>query len=203
MWLQSRPHAVRLLGGLCGTSTAAAATPSANAACPGAPSSARTWEPTSCRPWKTGCGWKATPTAFGTSAGGSGPARTGPANGLRPDGIEDEANPNKYRSGALINVSMWDMMDKKFCELGQERTLQGGSGASPGEKRRTAGDRKLDKKWRDYQESLAAEAAQTAENETEGGTPAPSLHWPSGGHHPGHTTLGDFLEVTKRAKANP
>ena len=70
---------------------------------------------------------------------------------LRPDGIGDEADPNKYRSGATINVSMWDMIEKKFREPGQERTLQGGSGASPGEKKRIAGDRKRDKKWREYQ----------------------------------------------------
>ena len=48
-------------------------------------------------------------------------------------------------------------------------------------------------------ESLAAEAAQGAK----GGTPAPSPQRGSGGHHPGHTTLGDFLEVAKQAKAKP
>ena len=126
-----------------------------------------------------------------------------PGEGLRPDGIEDEADPNEYRSGATINVSMWDMIEKKFREPEQERMLQGGSGASLGEKKRTAGDRKRDKKWREYQESLATEAAQAAENETKGGTPAPSTERASGGHHPGHTTLGDFLEVAKRAKAKP
>ena len=103
----------------------------------------------------------------------------------------------------MINVSMWDMMEKKFQEPG-ERTLQGSSSsASPGKEKRSAGDKKRDKKWREYQESLAAEAAQAAENETKGGTPAPSPQQASGGHHPGHTTLGDFFEVAKKTKAKP
>ena len=123
-----------------------------------------------------------------------------PGEGLRPDGIEGDENPNKYPSGATINVSMWDMIEKKPPEPGNERTLQGSSGsASPGKEKRSAGDKKRDKKWREYQESLAAEAAQAAK----GGTPAPSPQRASGGHHPGHTTLGDFLEVAKKAKAKP
>ena len=105
-----------------------------------------------------------------------------PGEGLRPDGIEEDKNPNDYPSGATINVSMWDMIERKFPELGNERTLQGSSGsASPGKEKRSAGDKKRDKKWRDYQESLAAEAAQAAK----GGTPAPSPQRASGGHHPG------------------
>ena len=95
---------------------------------------------------------------------------------------------------------MWDMIEKEFPELGNERTLEGGSSsAPPGKEKRSAGDRKRDRKWREYQESLAAESAQGAK----GGTPAPSPQWASGGHHPGHTTLGDFLEVAKQAKAKP
>ena len=127
-----------------------------------------------------------------------------PGEGLRPDGIEEDENPNEYPSGATINVSMWDMIEKKFQEPGG-RTLQGSSSssASPGKDKRSAGDKKRDKKWREYQESLAAEAAQAAENETKGGTPAPSPQRASGGHHPGHTTLGDFLEVAKETKAKP
>ena len=123
-----------------------------------------------------------------------------PGEGLRPDGIDEDENPNEYPSGATINVSMWDMIEKKFPELGNERRLQGSSSsASPGKKRLSAGDRKRDKKWREYQESLAAEAAQAAR----GGTPSPSPELASGGHHPGHSTLGDFLEVAKQAKAKP
>ena len=92
------------------------------------------------------------------------------------------------------------MIEKKFPEPGKEGTLQGSSSsASPGKEKRSAGDRKRDKKWREYQESLAAEAPQAAK----GGTPAPSPQRASGGHHPGHTTLGDFLEVAKQAKAKP
>ena len=127
-----------------------------------------------------------------------------PGEGLRPDGIEDDKNPNKYPSGATINVSIWDMIEKKFREPGDERTLQGSnSGASPGKEKRSAGDKKRDKKWREYQESLAAKAAQAAENKTKGATPAPSPGRAGGSHHPGHTTLGDFLEVAKKAKAKP
>ena len=96
------------------------------------------------------------------------------------------------------------MIGKKFPEPGNERSLQGSiSSASPGKEKRSAGDKKRDKKWREYKESLAAEAAQAAENGTKGGTPAPSPQRASGGHHPGHTTLGDFLEVAKKAKAKP
>ena len=127
-----------------------------------------------------------------------------PGEGLRPDGIENDEDPNDYPSGATINVSIWDMIKKKFREPGDECTLQGSnSSASPGKGKRFAGDKKRDKKWREYQESLAAEAAQAAENDTKGGTPAPSPQRANGGDHPGHTTLGDFLEVTKRAKAKP
>ena len=123
-----------------------------------------------------------------------------PGEGLRPDGIEEDEKPNEYPSGASINVSMWDMIEKEFPELGNERRLQGGSSsASPGKEKRSAGDRRRDRKWREYQESLAAEAAQGAR----GGTPAHSPQRANGGHQPGDTTLGDFLEVAKQAKAKP
>ena len=123
-----------------------------------------------------------------------------PGGGLRLDGIEADEKPNEYPSGATINVCMWDMIEKKFPEAGNERTLQGSSSSAfPEKEKRSAGDRKRDKKWREYQESLAAEAAQGAK----GGTPARSPQRASGGHHPGHTTLGDFLQVAKQAKAKP
>ena len=123
-----------------------------------------------------------------------------PGEGLHPDGIDEDENPNEYPSGATINVSMWDMIEKKFLEPGNERTLQGSSSSvSPGKGKRSAGDRKRHKKWREYQESLAAEAAQAAR----GGTPASSPQRASGGHHPSHIPLGDFLEVAKQAKAKP
>ena len=77
-----------------------------------------------------------------------------PGEGLRPDGIEEDEDSNEYPSGASINVSMWDMIEKNFPEPGSERRLQGSSSASPGT----------------GEESLAAEAAQGAK----GGTPAPS-----------------------------
>ena len=123
-----------------------------------------------------------------------------PGEGLRPDGIEEDENSNEYPSGASINVSMWDMIEKNFPEPGSERRLPGsGSSASPGKGKRSAGDRKRDRKWREYQESLAAEAAQGAK----GGTPAPSSQRVNGGHHPGSTTLGDYFQVAKQTKAKP
>ena len=124
-----------------------------------------------------------------------------PGERLCPDGIGEDEKPNEYPSGATINVSMWDMIERKFPEPGTERTLQGSSSgsASPGKEKRSAGDRKRDRKWREYKESLAAEAAQGAK----GGTPAPSPQRASGGHHPGHTTLGEFLQVAKQTKAKP
>ena len=112
-----------------------------------------------------------------------------PGEGLRPDGIGEDEMPNEYPSGASINVSMWDMIEKNVPEPGSERRLQGSSSASPGKEKRSAGDRKRDQKWREYEESLAAEAAQGAK----GGTPAPSPQRANGGHHPGHATLGDFI----------
>ena len=123
-----------------------------------------------------------------------------PGEGLRPDGIEEDENSNEYPSGASINVSMWDMIEKNFPEPGSERRLQGSSNsASPGKEKRSAGDRKRDRKWREYQESLAAEAAQGAK----GGTRSHSPQRANGGHRPGHATLGDFLEVAKQTKAKP
>ena len=123
-----------------------------------------------------------------------------PGEGLRPDGIEEDEKPNKYPSGATINVSMWDMIEKNFPEPGNERRLQGSSSsASPGKEKRSAGDRKRDRKWREYQASLAAEAAQGAR----GGTPAPSPQRANGGHHPGQATFGDFIQVAKQTQAKP
>ena len=70
-----------------------------------------------------------------------------PGEGLRPAGIEEDEKPNEYPSGASINVSMWDMIEKEFPELGNARTLQGSSSssASPGKEKRSAGDRRRDR----------------------------------------------------------
>ena len=55
---------------------------------------------------------------------------------------------------------MWDMIEKSFREPRDERTLQSSnSSASPGKEKRSAGDKKRDRKWREYPESLDAEAA--------------------------------------------
>ena len=73
-----------------------------------------------------------------------------PGEGLRPDGIEEDKNPNEYPSGATINVSMWDMIKKKFLKPENQRTLQGSSSsAPPGKEKPSAGDKKRDKKWRE------------------------------------------------------
>ena len=94
--------------------------------------------------------------------------------GPRRDGIDEDKNPNEYLSDATINVSILDMIEKKFPEPGNERTLQGSnSSASPGNEKRSAGDRKWDKKWRENQESLAGEDAQAADNKTKGRNPGP------------------------------
>ena len=122
-----------------------------------------------------------------------------PDEGLRPDGIEEDEDPNAYPSGASINVSLWDVIEKKFPEPGSQRRLQGSSSASLATEKRSAGDKKRDRKWREYQESLAAEAAQGAK----GGTPAPSPQRANGGHHPGSTTLGDYIQVAKQTQAKP
>ena len=87
---------------------------------------------------------------------------------------------------------MWDMIEKNFPEPGSERRLQG-------KEKRSDGDRKRDRKWREYQEYPAAEAAQGAK----GGTPAPGPQRANGAQHPGHTTLGDSLEVAKQGRAKP
>ena len=91
------------------------------------------------------------------------------------------------------------MIEKKFPEPGSERRLQGSSSASPGKEKRSAGDKKQDRKWREYQESLATEAAQAAK----GRTPAPSPQRANGGHRPGSTTLGDNIRVARQTKAKP
>ena len=73
-----------------------------------------------------------------------------PGEGLRPDGIEEDEKPNEYPWGASINVSVWDMIEKEFPALGNERRLQGSSSsASPGKENRSAGVRRRDRKWRE------------------------------------------------------
>ena len=185
--------------GCCGGSSTATAIPSAKAACPGASSSARTWARTACRQWRNGCGRRGNEYRFRRKRWRTWTRPHRPGEGLRPDRIEEDEKPNEYPSGASINVSMWDMIEKEFPELGNERRLQGSSSASPGKVKRSARDRRRDRKWREYQESLAAEAAKGAR----GGTPAHSPKRAGGGHQPGHTTLGDFLEVAKQTKAKP
>ena len=56
-----------------------------------------------------------------------------PGKGCVPDGIEEDEEPNAYPSGASINVSLWDVIEKKFPEPGNERRLQGSSSAVSGD----------------------------------------------------------------------
>ena len=122
-----------------------------------------------------------------------------PGEGLRPDGIEEDEDSNEYPSGASINISMWDMIEKNFPEPGSERRLQGSSSASPEKEKRPAGDRKRDRKWREFQESLAAEAAQGAK----GGTRAPSPQRANGGHNPATPPSATSSKSPGRPRPSP
>ena len=108
----------------------------------------------------------------------------------RPDRIEEDEKPNEYPWGASINVPLWDMIDKNLLEPGSECRLQGSSSSA---------SLKKEKRYVEYKESLAAKAAQGAK----GGIRAPSPQRANGGHQPGSTTLADFLQVAKHAKAKP
>ena len=121
-----------------------------------------------------------------------------PGEGLRPDGIEEDEDPNAYPSGASINVSLWDVIEKNFPEPGSERGLQGSSSASPATEKRSAGDKKRDRRWREYQESLAAEAAQGAK----GGTP-PRLHHPWRLHPSRQADPGQAPSAALEGRAGP
>ena len=96
-----------------------------------------------------------------------------PGEGLRPDGIEDDEKPNEYPSGATINVSIWDMIEKKFRGPGEERTLQGSSSSSHGKEKRSAGDRKRDKKWREYQQFPGCRSRPSRGERDQGRNPSP------------------------------
>ena len=108
-----------------------------------------------------------------------------PGEGLRPDGIEEDKNSNEYPSGASINVSMWDMIEKNFPEPESERRLQGSSSStSPGKEKRSAGDRKRDRKWREYQESLAASRTRRQGRNPSPQPPTDRWRSPPRPHHP-------------------
>ena len=53
-----------------------------------------------------------------------------PGEGLRPDGIEEDENPNEYPSGAPINASMWDMIDKEFRSWGTRARCRAAAAAA-------------------------------------------------------------------------
>ena len=109
-----------------------------------------------------------------------------PGERLRPDWIEEDENPNEYPSGTTINVSMWDMIQKKFPEAGNERTLQGSSSSAyPGKEKRSAGDKKRDKKWREYQEISGPRSRPSRQGRNPSPQP-PTGRWrsPPRPHHP-------------------
>ena len=74
--------------------------------------------------------------------------------GLCPAAYEDEVHDIEYRHGQRINVSIWDVIEKEFREPGQERKLR----KSPSDKKRSSGDKKRDKKWKEFQDYQAAQA---------------------------------------------
>ena len=199
-WPQPHPHAVRLLRGLVWDQHYRHSPPQCEGGMPGSFESRTDMSPDRLQAVEDWLRVEGFPFRFQQRRWKTWTRPDRPGEGVRPDGIEEDENSNEYPSGASINVSMWDMIEKNFPEPGSKRRLQGSSSsASPGKEKRSAGDRKRDRKWREYQASLAAEAAQGAR----GGTPAHSPQLANGGHHPGHATLGDFLEVAKQTKAKP
>ena len=44
--------------------------------------------------------------------------------GVCPDGYEDEVDDSEYRTGRRFNVSIWNVIEKEFCEPGLERKLR-------------------------------------------------------------------------------
>ena len=199
-WLRPHPHAVRLLRGLVWDQHYRHSHPQCEGGMPGSLELREDMGPDRLQAVEDWLGMEGFAFRFRQRRWRVWTRPDRPGEGLRPDGIEEDKKPNEYPSGATINVSMWDMIEKNFPEPGSERTLQGStSSASPGKEKRAAEDRRRDRKWREYPDSLAAEAAQGAR----GGTPAHSPQRASGGHHPGHTTLGDFLQAAKHAKARP
>ena len=127
-----------------------------------------------------------------------------PGEGLRPDKIDEDENPNEYPSGATINVSIWDMIEKKFPEPGNGRTLQGSSSsASPGKEKRSAGDKKRDKKWREYQESLAAEAAQAWRTRPRAEPQPPAPNGPVAVTTPATPPLATSSKSPRRPRPSP
>ena len=53
------------------------------------------------------------------------------------------------------NVSIWDMVEKEFREPRQEHKLR----KSPGDKKQSSGDRRRDKKRKEFPESQGSQAA--------------------------------------------
>ena len=78
----------------------------------------------------------------------------GAGEGLCPDGYEEEVDDSKYRPRQRINDSLWDVIQEEFRKPGQERKLR----KSPRDEKRSSGDKKRDKKLKEFQEFQAAQA---------------------------------------------
>ena len=122
-----------------------------------------------------------------------------PGEGLRPNGIEEDEEPNVYPSGASINVSLWDVIERNFPEPGSERRLQGSSSASPGKEKRSAGDKEEGPEVA----GVPGVPGRRSRQRRQGRNPSPQSPTANGGHHPGSTTLGDFIQVAKQTQAKP
>ena len=126
-----------------------------------------------------------------------------PGEGLRPDGTDEEENPNEYLSGATINVSIWDMIEKKFRDRGTRVRCRAATAARPlGRRSNPPGTRSGTRNGGSTRKPGCRSRPSCGERD-QGRNPSPQPPTASGGYHPGHTTLGDFFEVAKKAKAKP
>ena len=129
----------------------------------------------------------------------TGPDR--PGKGLLPDGIDEDENPKEYLSGATINVSIWDMIEKKFREPGDEGTLQGSSSsASPGKEKR---GQEAGQEMAGVPGIPGRRSRPSRGERDQGRDPSPKPPTGQWRSPPCHTTVGAILEVAKKAKAQP
>ena len=193
----AHPHVARLLARIAvGPAVPLQQSPVRRRHAREASSSARTWGRIACGKWEEWLRAEGYEYRFRRKRWRTWTRPDRPGEGLRPDGIEEDEDPNAYPSGASINVSLWGLDREEVPGTGERAQAAGQQQRVSGDGEAVAGDRKRDRKWREYQESWAAEAAQGAK----GGTPAPSPPRANGGHHPGSTTLGDYIQVAKQTQ---
>ena len=97
MWPLPHPHAVYLLRVLVWGQQYRHSNPQCKGGMPGSFQLREDMGTDRLQTWKTGCGWKSTPTASARGAGGSGPARTGPAKHCVPTGLKMTGPPMSTR----------------------------------------------------------------------------------------------------------